>query len=183
MMLMIPLLLTTLAAPVSPHCGTERWPAKTLTDGEASAVLLSPAQEATVEQLAAVPAPKYSDANPRAALEKTVYSVDGEVVGYKFEADKDIHVVLRGSTGQTMIIEFTDPACAVGSRVVKQMATAREQFLNLVLKPMAKYRHLATPVRVTVTGVGFFDKIHGQIGVAPNGAELHPVLSVVPAGE
>ena len=28
----------------------------------------------------------------------------------------------------------------------------------------------------TVTGVGFFDVIHGQTGVAPNGIELHPVL-------
>jgi hypothetical protein len=28
----------------------------------------------------------------------------------------------------------------------------------------------------TVTGVGFFDIIHGQTGVAPNGIELHPVL-------
>ena len=27
------------------------------------------------------------------------------------------------------------------------------------------------------TGVGFFDRIHGQTGVAPNGIELHPVVS------
>jgi hypothetical protein len=25
-------------------------------------------------------------------------------------------------------------------------------------------------------GVGFFDSVHGQPGVAPNGIELHPVL-------
>ena len=31
---------------------------------------------------------------------------------------------------------------------------------------------------VTVTGVGFFDRIHGQEGVAPNGIELHPLLSI-----
>jgi hypothetical protein len=31
---------------------------------------------------------------------------------------------------------------------------------------------------VTVTGVGFFDRIHGQTGVAPNGIELHPVLDI-----
>src|SRR6059036_1361944 len=29
---------------------------------------------------------------------------------------------------------------------------------------------------LTVTGVGFFDFLHGQTGVAPNGIELHPVL-------
>lgn len=30
--------------------------------------------------------------------------------------------------------------------------------------------------RVAVTGVGFWDEVHGQTGVAPNGIELHPVL-------
>jgi hypothetical protein len=32
--------------------------------------------------------------------------------------------------------------------------------------------------RARVTGVAFFDFLHGQTGVAPNGIELHPVLSV-----
>ena len=31
--------------------------------------------------------------------------------------------------------------------------------------------------RVRVRGVGFWDEVHGQTGVAPNGIELHPVLS------
>jgi hypothetical protein len=31
--------------------------------------------------------------------------------------------------------------------------------------------------RANVTGVAFFDFIHGQTGVAPNGIELHPVLA------
>jgi hypothetical protein len=35
---------------------------------------------------------------------------------------------------------------------------------------------IAVPVHVT--GIGFFDFIHGQTGVAPNGVELHPVLSI-----
>jgi hypothetical protein len=28
----------------------------------------------------------------------------------------------------------------------------------------------------TIDGVGFFDFLHGQRGVAPNGIELHPAL-------
>jgi hypothetical protein len=31
----------------------------------------------------------------------------------------------------------------------------------------------------TISGVGFFDFLHGQRGVAPNAIELHPVLSFV----
>jgi hypothetical protein len=30
-----------------------------------------------------------------------------------------------------------------------------------------------------VTGVAFFDFLHWQTGVAPNGIELHPVLDFV----
>jgi len=32
--------------------------------------------------------------------------------------------------------------------------------------------------RVRITGIGFFNKVHGQSGVAPNGIELTPVLSI-----
>jgi len=38
-----------------------------------------------------------------------------------------------------------------------------------------------TKIRATkarITGVGFFDRLHGQTGVAPNGIELHPVLNI-----
>jgi hypothetical protein len=40
---------------------------------------------------------------------------------------------------------------------------------------------LAAPIRsfVTVTGVGFFDFLRDARGQAPNGFELHPVVSVV----
>ena len=31
----------------------------------------------------------------------------------------------------------------------------------------------------TLMGVCFFDKIHGQLGVAPNGVELHPIMDFV----
>lgn len=35
------------------------------------------------------------------------------------------------------------------------------------------------PTPVTITGVGFFDKVHGQAGVSTfNGIELHPVLDI-----
>ncbi len=34
------------------------------------------------------------------------------------------------------------------------------------------------PTLATLTGVGFFDRDHGQTGRAPNIVELHPVLNV-----
>lgn len=36
-----------------------------------------------------------------------------------------------------------------------------------------------SPTRARITGVGFFDKVHGQMGVSQsNGIELHPVLKI-----
>jgi hypothetical protein len=35
--------------------------------------------------------------------------------------------------------------------------------------------------QATITGVGFFDVLHGQTGVAPNGIELHPLLGFTKA--
>jgi hypothetical protein len=35
------------------------------------------------------------------------------------------------------------------------------------------------PTRARITGVGLFDKVHGQMGVSQsNGIELHPVLKI-----
>jgi len=34
-------------------------------------------------------------------------------------------------------------------------------------------------IPVQIKGVGMFDFLHGQTGVAPNGIELHPVLDVI----
>jgi hypothetical protein len=44
---------------------------------------------------------------------------------------------------------------------------------------MPTFKTRITPVRVRITGVGFFDKVHGQMGVSLlNGIELHPVLKI-----
>jgi hypothetical protein len=43
--------------------------------------------------------------------------------------------------------------------------------------PAFKTRVPPTPARIT--GVGFFDKVHGQMGVSQsNGIELHPILQI-----
>lgn len=44
--------------------------------------------------------------------------------------------------------------------------------------PAVAFKIKVTPTKVRITGVGFFDRTHGQTGGAPNGIELHPVLSL-----
>ena len=44
---------------------------------------------------------------------------------------------------------------------------------------VATFKTKVKPTAVRITGVGFFDKVHGQMGVSQlNGIELHPVLKV-----
>ncbi len=41
------------------------------------------------------------------------------------------------------------------------------------------FRTKITPTHVRITGVGFFDRVHGQTGVSQaNGIELHPILKI-----
>lgn len=42
----------------------------------------------------------------------------------------------------------------------------------------ATFHRLSKRMNATVTGVAFFDFLHGQTGVADNGIELHPVTSI-----
>ncbi len=53
---------------------------------------------------------------------------------------------------------------------------AREALLK-ECGPIGKSRFKDLNGSATITGVAFFDVIHGQRGVAPNGIELHPALS------
>jgi hypothetical protein len=104
--------------------------------------------------------------------------VDACIVGYKLETDSDFHVVLQGTTGATMIVEFPDPAnCAPRSYAPGLMTHARDAFLRLMPEPpTSSFRQLQGAIPVTVVGPLFPDKVHGQEGVAPNGVEIHPVL-------
>jgi hypothetical protein len=79
-----------------------------------------------------------------------------------------------------MIVESPDPKCASGSKFLDNInfvRTTLDQTLALKSTPEGALRSEPN-MPVTVTGVAFFDSIHGQEGVAPNGIELHPVLVI-----
>jgi hypothetical protein len=162
------------ARPLPGACGVERWDEKTLVD--APELASKQAQVSTIAALRALPpVVPWHSATPRTAAERQVLAVTAWVVAYKLEADSDWHVVIQDAAGQTMIVEFPDPACSPKA-VGPVFAKARAQFLALVpAAPTPTLHRLAQPVPVSVAGVVFSDKIHGQTGVAPNGVELHPV--------
>ncbi len=159
-------------------CGTERWDVKTLTDIAAARINFTPTQ-ATVEQLAVLRAPgAIALHTPRFAAEQQTYTLSARLVGFKLEKDSDIHVVIAGSSGATMIVEIPDPGCT-GTRKHAEMAKARADFVTRFGQPTRKFTRVSG-TSVTVSGVLFFDLLHGQTGVANNGVEIHPVLAIGP---
>lgn len=160
------------------QCGVERWAVKTLTDPKAGQVNLAP-KSVTVEDLVALPVPGGFGRNAaRLDPELQTYTVTATLVEFKEEGDSDIHLVIRGESGQSMIAEIPDPNCAPGSLVLQQISSARAQFVARFGPPSRSWQQVNVPV--TVTGVLFFDVPHGQRGVAPNAIELHPVIAVGP---
>jgi len=157
-------------------CGRERWAVKTLTDPDAKNVDLTPVPS-TVTALASVPAPAPASDLPRQAQERNVYVVQGNIVAFKEEADSDIHLAVSDPAPgphPTMIAEFPAGYCDTAAVDEADINKARQDFIAAYGRPTKKFQ---TPTGcVTLTGVFFFDRIHGQLGVAPNGAELHPVI-------
>jgi hypothetical protein len=162
-------------------CGVERWPVKTLSDLDVGLVNFTP-QDSTVDTLRALPKPASLQADNRIApTEETTFRLTAQVEQMKLEDDHDIHLVIAdlSNASDTMIVEFPDVACdgAAQSSYKPEMAAARQQFVDLFGQPSAS-QFTTIGGTVVITGVGFFDFLHGQTGVAPNGIELHPALSI-----
>jgi hypothetical protein len=164
----------------SPTCGVERWSVKTGTDPDAGLVDLNNAVPTTIQALGALTPPLDPPGPPLnsriAPAETTVYVINALMTLYKKETDVDYHVVIQDETGHTMIVELPC-ACCVGpsSPFGAAIAAARAKF-DARFTATDNFQTANVPVQVK--GVGFFDFIHGQTGVAPNGIELHPVLEL-----
>lgn len=161
-------------------CGTERWPVKTATDDDRNKIHHS-AVGTTIKYLRSRTAPSYKPQTSRIApVERTTYRVTATLVEYKLEADNDYHLVLSDRYGRTMIAEIPVPSCVGKISTERTNIVAARKWFNQHYSATSDYK--AAGQRVTVTGVGFFDYLHGQTGVAPNGIELHPVTVIRLAG-
>lgn len=76
-----------------------------------------------------------------------------------------------------MIVGFVLPQC--GKRRKAEITNARNALFAACGLPSSDF--VPRKGSATITGVGFFDFLHNQIGVAEtNGIELHPVLGFRP---
>src|SRR5438067_395186 len=178
--LFIIFLITAVIAPnqARAQCGVERWAVKTGTDADASKVNLSSITSTTVAGLTAIKAPAALPESSRVKpTETTVFVINATLTKYVLAYDSDYHMVLTDSAGRTMIAEIPSPGC-VGSTspFAAAIAHARAQF-DAMFTATTTFQTANVPVQVT--GVGFFDHLEGQEGVAPNGVELHPIIDII----
>lgn len=159
--------------PSGTGCGTERWNIKVGTDSQASGVSLVPHPN-TIAGLAALTAAG-AGTRRESPTETTLWELkDVTLTELKLEADNDYHLVLADGT-HTLIAEVPSTTCSTSSPWLCFMSRARSE---IDAKYLVSTSPLYPAATVTIRGIGFFDKIHGQTGVAPNGIELHPILQI-----
>jgi hypothetical protein len=156
-------------------CPVERAAVKVGADADASLINLAPLP-ATIHTLRAIPAPRPLPQERRLApVETTVYSVAATIVAYRVTPEGNIHLVLADAEGKTIVAQIPDPVCAGGSRFLDAITDVRRAFLT---RFPATETLTYTRLPVEVRGVGFFDFLQGQYGLAPNGLSLYPVIDI-----
>lgn len=176
----------------------ERWAVKTGSDADAQALTSQSPTPTTVAELRALTVPAFLPPDGRSdGAEKTVWQLTGMLQTFRLESDGDYHLVIADDQNNTMIAEIPNPGdITTPSYFAEQIANARTAFDNRfritesISSPTAaaapgpgvEPQFQQTAVPVTVTGLGYFDFNHGQLGVAPNAIELHPVINIVFGG-
>jgi hypothetical protein len=184
--------------------GTDRWGPKDGTDQQAANIDLTNITPATVADLLAIHQPQFpGDNTTRIVPDEThVYRVQARLVKWGHESDDDYHLVLTDDTlkftdetahppipptGHSFIGEVPDPSCFSGSDgsfgsqtpfadgITSARQTMDRRFPNA--DHSGKWNNGAD-APVEITGIGFFDRPHGQLGRAPNNIEIHPILSI-----
>ncbi len=176
--LFLAVLLLVVPSTLFAQCGVERWSVKTGTDADVGLVNLNSPTNTTIAALRAPAAPNPIPANNRVSpLETTEWVLNATLTQFKLESDSDYHLILQDAGGLTMIVEIPSPTCVgAGSPFLPGITNARNEFNA---KFMATTSFQTANIPVQIKGVGMFDFLHGQTGVAPNGIELHPVLDVI----
>ena len=179
--LLLPLIFALLvlsSAQLFAQCGVERWSVKTGTDADAGKVNLNSSTNTTITNMRAFAAPNPIPANNRiVGPETTVWVINATLTIFKLESDSDYHLVIQDGAGNTMITEIPSPSCVgATSPFLASIQNARAKF-DAKFTATTSFQTANIPVQVV--GVGMFDFLHGQSGVAPNGIELHPVLDII----
>lgn len=157
-------------------CGVERWSIKTCIDADTTHVNFGLILPSTIAYQRSLPVQPSLPPNNRLPLEDTVFQIDCRLARFKLEADGDVHCVIVSGT-DSMVSEICDPTCPGISTTSRygQLLALRSWFVG-TYNPTSSWQY--PNVMVRITGVGFYDFLHGQIGIPPNGREIHPILTM-----
>jgi len=175
--------LSVLFTLLTAACSLGRSRVKSLGDRDAAGVRFDTVIKTTVAALNAVPAHCGPAGDHRVRDEEfRVYQVVGRIARVKREPDHDIHIVLEDpdNPSERLVVESGDPEWRTNraSKYHDQLATARRMLDDLVSQAA---NHEVQGLVVRVTGVGFFDMKHFQVGRSRSCIELHPILAIEPA--
>jgi hypothetical protein len=176
--LFISIATATLVPQLFAQCGVERWSVKTGTDADKGLINLASSTANTIATMRSWTAPSPIPANNRVSpYETTQWVLNATLTQYKLEGDSDYHLILQDSGGNTLIAEIPSPNCVgSGSVFASGIQNARNEF-DAKFTATTSFQTANIPVQVK--GVGMFDFLHGQTGVAPNGIEIHAVLDII----
>ena len=158
--------------------GEERWNVKTLTDVDAKKINFK-ADTVTIDYITKIqPDRKISSKLPRFGIEFKTYVIVCGIREYRREEDGDYHLVLYDlkDTTKTMIgeIPFTFCSSVAASKYAKKFEQSTDYFEEKIRDRKNKTKKGV----YKIYGVAFYDKKHNQLGLAPNGIEIHPILSI-----
>lgn len=158
------------AVPAQTRCGVERWPVKIGADDDIALVDTVPSA-ISVAQLTEITRPNASfDARRRVGpVELQTFSLSARLVRVIAQDDGDLHLVLRDliQDDLTIVAEVPSGRCTADPAMGARFEDARQAL-----------RGTPRGGIVEITGMGFWDYMHGQSGMARNGLEIHPVLSL-----
>jgi hypothetical protein len=148
---------------------------KTLSDPQRRLVNLHP-KNTTAAAINALPQPNPTLKSRSADFSRRVWRVTAQIIEFKLEGDRDIHLVLFDG-GAYLIAEMPAAQCLPKkTRDRKAIVAARKKFEASCGKPTNKWKQLGAVA--IISGVGFFDIPHTQKPHASNFAELHPVTGM-----
>lgn len=180
-MLLINVLVFNTPKIMAQNCGEERWSVKTLSDPDTIDINFNYIVPSTIgEQIKIINIPN-SQTGKRSRYEDTLYSLNCLIIAFKKENDKDIHIVLKDiNTNETMVGELISDECDEVKNTSRYnlFVELNKWFRENIGHPTSKLKHPKEPIPVKITGVSFYDFLHGQKGMASNGREIHPILSM-----
>ena len=109
-------------------------------------------------------------------IETHIVRLTGYVKAFHAASDQDYHIDFYGPKGKGIVVEDVAPICTpLKSHFYNQIVQARKDMLALFGTQTNGYPH---NLKVTITGLPFYDYGHNETDTLHNHLEIHPLLSI-----